>query len=555
MESGVARCNAYADGVLAGDILAPRTIKQAARRYKKNLKDKRFTFDERAANAAVHNMERFKHAKGKQFQGKRIILEPWQCFVVCQIFGFKWRDTGLRLFNKVYERVPRKNGKSLLAILIAIIMFGPDKEAGAEVYLGATSQEQAKELLFLPARYIINNNKPFKRKYGVQVNASTIVIPSDFSTLKAVIKEPDDGASPHCAIVDEYHKHKTSKQYDVFDTGMGAREQPLLMVTTTAGDNLGGPCKKLDDDCLAQLRGEFDQPNRLVIIYAPDKNDKWNSLTTLRKVNPNIGVSVSEKYLIEQLEVAKRRPEKQPDFRTKHLNEWVGSASPWLNPLKWQRNSKPKLFDKFRGFSAHAAADLASRKDCNSITVIWKNDKGEYYSKTWFFVPEAALEVVDDYKAYQISGELVVTPGNATDQAYIEKFILELHQKYSIRSWAFDDYQGDYIMTRLQDQGLNVINYGQNVKNMSQPMKEVEALTDEGAFYNDGNACMSWMIGNVFCYKDLKDNIYPRKANKDDPKCKIDGPVSCIMAMGRWLQDDEPPGRLDDFLDNPIGAG
>ncbi len=461
------------------------------------------------------------------------------------------KKTGLRRFRRGYLRIPRKNGKSLLAIIIMLLLFAADGEPGAEIYLGATSQEQAKDLLFNPAKFIVEKDEKFQRRFGIEVNASNLVIPGNFSTFKSVIKNPDDGASPHGAVVDEYHKHKVSDQYDVFDTGLGARRQPFLLVTTTAGADLSTPCKIMDDDCINQLEGQFEDDSRLVLVFAPDKKDKWNSKRTLAKVNPNIGVSVSEDYLLDQLQIAKRTAAKQNDFKTKHLNLWVGAASPWMNLLVWQRQSRPGKLQEFENCPAHGGVDLASRKDCNAITLTWKNSDGEYFTKSWFFVPRAALEVNDLYGVYENSGELIVTEGNQTDQAAIEELILELDAKYDVKSWGFDDYQGDYIMMRLQDQGLQVVNYGSTVKNFSQPMKEIDALTDDGLLWNCGNGCMVWQMGNVHAFTDQKDNIFPRKANKDDPKCKIDGPVSAIMSMGRWLADDDE-GSLDDFLSDPV---
>ena len=215
-------------------MLAPETIKRACERHISDLKRDDLVYDAESADAAIDNIELFVHPKGA-LQGQNIHLEPWECFAVAMIFGWKWKKNGLRRFRRAYFRIPRKNGKSLLAISIALLMFSADGEPGAEVYLGATGQEQAKDILFRPAKFITEKADGFIDAYGIEVNASSLVIPENFSRLQAVIKKPDDGTNPHCAVVDEYHLHDTDDQYAVFDTGMGAREQPLLLVTTTAG--------------------------------------------------------------------------------------------------------------------------------------------------------------------------------------------------------------------------------------------------------------------------------------------------------------------------------
>jgi len=537
MKSGVERCNDFVEAVLSGKLAAPETVKQACARYRADFDNPKFIFDEFAADAAVHNIERFKHPKGR-WQGKPVVLENWQCFVVCNLFGWKRRATKLRRFRRGYLRVPRKNGKTMLAILIALVMFGPDMEPGAEVYLGATGQDQADELLFYPAKFIVEQSPEYKKHFGVEVRAKSLVIPANFSKFRSVIRKPPDGSNPHCAIVDEYHLHDDSSQVDTFDTGMGAREEPLMLITTTAGSNLSGPCKEYDDDCLDLLEGKFEHDSRFVMIYALDKDDSWEDLESWLKVNPNAGLTVDVEFLQDQLAEARRNPSKQNELRTKHANEWVGAATTWLNILLWQRQSKPSLFEKFRDCPCYGGVDLATRNDANAVSLIFKNEDGEYFQYIRLYVPEGAVRKNPKYKTFVNSGEMIVTPGEATDQARIEEDILAMQEEFDVRGWGFDPYQGAYIMRRCYEQGLEVVEYGNTVKNISPPMKEVEALVEEGTFYNDGNAAMTWMVGNVVCFVDVKDNIFPRKQNRHDKKSKIDGPVSMFMGVGMWLADE-----------------
>lgn len=533
--NGVERCNQYVSDVLNDVIPSCHTIKLACKRYKNDFKNEELFFDERAANVAVANIERLCHAKGK-LQGQHIKLENWQCFSVCNLFGWKWKKNNLRRFRRAYKRVPRKNGKSLLAIAIALQMFGPDQEPGAEVYLGATSQDQAKDLLFLPAKYIVEKSTKFKNRFGIDINANTLVIPENFSVLKSVIRKPDDGTNPHCALVDEYHLHDTNEQYAVFDTGMGSREQPLLLVTTTAGSNLGGPCKELDDECVKILQGEFDDESMFILIYKPDEGDEWDDPETLFKVNPNIGVSVSKDYLIDQQNIARRSASAQNDFRTKHLNEWVGARTVWMNMLAWRRQQKDRL-EEFKHCPLYLAVDLASRKDAAVIAGVFF-DGVERYSFEKYYAPEAAAEENDKYRKFALNGEMVLTPGSQTDQAFIEEEIKNLCSQYDVQSIGFDDWQADYMMTRLLDCGLPVVNFNQTVRNMSAPMKELEAHVLDGKFWHSENSCTTWMMGNVVAKVDAKEHIYPRKENDNDKRCKIDGAVALIMAMGLTLTEE-----------------
>lgn len=548
--NGVERCNKYVADVLSGEIAAPKTIVLACQRYRRDFENKDIYFDDKAANTAVSNIERLPHAKGR-LQGTKIRLENWQCFFICNLFGWKWVKNGFRRFRRAYKRVPRKNGKSLLAICIALNMFGPDMEPGAEVYLGATGQDQARDLLFSPAKYIVNKSKSFRDRFGIEINASSLIIPANFSQLKAVIKKPDDGYNPHCAVVDEYHEHETDEQYATFDTGMGSREQPLLLVTTTAGSNLAGPCKEMDDECIKILEGVFNDESLFVLIYTLDEGDDWSNPDVLRKVNPNIGVSVSEDYLIDQQNIAKRSSTAQNAFRTKHLNEWVGTRSAWMNMLAWQRQKKAISLEEFEGADCFVAVDLSSKKDITSICILFKRD-GHYYCFNKFYAPESAILDNDKYRQFITSGELVETPGSTTDYAFVEEELKSLAKRFRVEYFIFDQWQANYLITRMQESRLPVMELPMTTKNLSDSMKEVEARVLERELWHDGNTCMTWQIGNVTAKTDARNNIYPRKENENDHRCHIDGPVTLIMAMNRWQLNQD--SGLSDFLSNPVSV-
>jgi len=548
--NGSKRCRRYVDDVLSGKQPAPAYIRLACKRFSDDLEREDIFFHDDAADDAIKNIETLQHAKGR-WQGQLIHLEDWQCFAVGSIFGWKWVDTRLRRYRYFYLRVPRKNGKSLLGICIALVFFAADQENGAEVYLGATGQDQARDLLFNPAKYIISSNKGWRDRFGIDVNASSLVIPANFSQLKAVIKKPDDGTSPHCAIVDEYHLHETNEQYAVFDTGMGAREQPLLMVTTTAGASLGGPCHELDAECIKMLESNLDMDSTFAMIYAPDPDDDWSDADTFRKVNPNLNISVSEDYLLDQLKRAMISAERQSEFRTKHCNEWVGATCVWMNMLAWQRQKMDMRLEDFMGESCHVAIDLAEQKDCSSVAVLFKRD-GKYYGFCKHFVPEAAFQWNDKYKAFALGGHIETTPGNAQDYGEIKKYIEWLASNFTVKTCVFDPWQANQMMQELVATGLEVYKFTQQFSSYSDPMKTLETAVLDGNFYHNGDPVLTWMMGNVAAYISKDSHIKPVKSNANNPRCKIDGAVAMIMAMKAYTMQEEDYGSLSAWLADPV---
>lgn len=532
----------YAHDVVSGKVVVGRFVRLACQRFLDDLKRKdwEFVYDVGKADRAVRFMELMPHTKGKWSAKKqRLVLEPWQCFIECNLFGWAHRETGLRRFREAYEEVPRKNGKSLRLAARALFLFAADGEAGAEVYSGATTEKQAHEV-FRPAWQMVQKLTGLRDRFGIEQsgnpkNPGPMFVTEDMSKFETLIGKPGDGASPSAAMIDEYHEHDTDHMVDAMQTGMGAREQPLLSIITTAGSNLGGPCYEKRRDIIRILEGQVIDDGTFGVIYGIDEDDAWDDPESLKKANPNYGISVFPDFLLAQLAQAKRSASKQNSFRTKHLNQWVGARTVWMNMLAWQRQRRPFELEEMRGCRCYAAVDLASKKDVAPIGLLF-DKAGEWYFKPIFFAPEDAAEENDKYRDFATDGHLILTPGSMTDYGFIEEKLKELAKSLDLQEVAFDDWQANYLMTRLTDTSIKVVDFNQTVRNMSEPMKEVEARILARKLWHDGNPMMTWMMGNVAARMDAKENIYPRKDNENDPRCKIDGPVTLIMAAGRAMQ-------------------
>jgi phage terminase large subunit-like protein len=538
----------YAEDVCAGRIIAGKYVRLACQRFLDDLKrtDWPYRFDDAAANRACEFMQLMPHTKGKwAAQKNRLEFQPWQCFIECNLFGWLHRETGKRRFREAYEEEPRKNGKSIRLAARGIYLFAADGESGAEVYSGATTEKQAYEI-FRPAWQMVQKLPGLRERYGVEQsgnakNPGPLYITEDMSKFETIIGKPGDGSSPHAALIDEYHEHDTDHMVDAMQTGMGAREQPLLSIITTAGSNLGGPCYEKRRDVIRILEKQVEDETIFGIIFGIDEDDPWDSPASLKKANPNYGISVFEDFLLAQLAQAKRSATKQNAFRTKHLNDWVGARTVWMNMLAWQRQKRHMTVEDFRGVPCWMGVDLASKIDVAALVMLFERDQ-QFFCIPRFYVPEAALEENDKYRQFATSGDLIVTPGVQTDTGFIEEDIKKFAAIAKLEDAGFDDWQANDLMNRLQSTSLKdkVVNFNQTVRNMSEPMKEVEARVLSRRLWHDGNPMMTWMMGNVAAKIDAKENIYPRKENDNDPRCKIDGPVALITAMGRALSGREP---------------
>ncbi len=568
--TNVDKAMAWARSVLKGKFPACRYIHQAIERHFDDVAASRskaypYKFDAAKAEKKLRIMQLLPHTKGEwAFKRQLITLEPWQLFGLACTFGWVRKKGGYRRFRESYWEVPRKNGKSVIAAGVGISMFTADNEFGAEVYAGATSEKQAWEV-FRPARLMVSRSPMLIEAAGIEVNASNLNIPSNGSRFEPLIGNPGDGASPSCAIIDEFHEHDTAAQYDTMLTGMGARRQPLMFIITTAGANIEGPCYDKRRQVIEMLSGTVPDDELFGYIWTLDEGDDWTDTKNLAKANPCMGVSVFQEYLESQLARALRSARFTNTFKTKHLNLWVSAKTGFFNMERWKGcEDKTLTLEQFEGQEWMAGFDLARKLDMNSrARLFWREIDGKihYYSVApAFWVPEDTANDVDNkrmterFQAWVNSGHLIATPGAEVDYREILEDTKEANKLAPIRESPIDPHGATGLSHDLDDEGFNPITITQNYTNMSDGMKELEAAIEAGRFHHDGNPIMTWCIGNVIG-KNLPGNddvVRPIKQGDDN---KIDGAVALIMAIGRVLAQTQLGNSVDNFMDairNPI---
>ena len=549
----------YARDVVEGRIAACKWVRLAAQRHLNDLArsdagDWPYVFNPeltdpqgkvyRPSERICRFAELMPHIKGDWArEGMRISLEPWQVFILAVGFGWIHRITLKRRFRVIDLFVPRKNSKSTLASIIGNFMLAVDGEFGAEVYSGATSQDQAMEV-FKPALLMARATPEYRQRYGVIVNASNLSVADTNSKFEPVIGKPGDGASPSCAIVDEYHEHKTPDLYETMQTGMGARSQPLVLVITTSGTNVSGPCYTHQVELQKILEGTIENEQRFGIIFTIDEDDDWTSEESLIKANPNYGISVDAEFLRLQQRDAIADPRKQNTFKTKHLNIWCAAASPWINLYNLQQSGDPSLImESFAGEECVAGLDLASTTDIASKLNLFKREiegVDHYYAISRSYVPEAAVEKPDNahYRGWVNSGHLIQTAGNMIDLELIQQDVLDDSEIVAMREVAKDQWGGQQLGANLANEGIEVVDIPMQVRYLSAPMKYIAALIDAEPprFHHDGNPAFVWMMSNVEVKADHNENIFPRKQRAEN---KIDAAIALIVAMSRAMAPTE----------------
>jgi len=537
----------HAQRVTTGEILSCKWVKLAAKRFVTDLRntESRWFFVPDIANEVCRVAELMRHEKG-QLQGQRFHLEDWQVFILCNIFGFVDED-GIRKYREAFILVPRGNGKSPLAAIIGNWMAWFDGEPGAEVYCGAASEGQAHEV-FRPAKAMLEQEPELTKRYGITVGAKSIYQTSTRSRFKPVIRNPKDGASIYCAILDEWHEALDAVQYDCFKTGANKRKNSLLLEISTAGVSTQSPCLEKQREVEKVLDGTVDNDRLFGIIYTVDPEINWTTREALVMANPNLGISNDEEALLLDQQEAVRNSAKQNIFRCKHLNQWMTATTAWMNATNWQAAAvrEPLTEEFFKSCECFIGLDLASTTDIAAAVKVFRklqDGKYHYYIVPRFYLPEARTSdpTAQHYQRWVHDGHLISTDGAEIDYARITADLQKDVEQYNVKTLCYDPWGATDITQQFESRtGIMRVKVPMQVKFLSEPMKRLESGVLNGTMHHNNNPCMNWQMSNVEIKTDFNDNIFPRKNKPED---KIDGPVATIIALSQAIQAPEPPKK------------
>lgn len=540
----VTAADKYCHDVVAGKIPACSWVKMACQRQIDDLaRDWEYEFDAPAGDRACCFIELLPHVKGS-WDSKTIVLEPWQKFIVSTVYGWKRKADGYRRFATVYVEVPRKNAKSTLLAAVSLYAMALDGEEGSEVYSAATNRDQAK-VVFNIARQMANKSPEFRDRFGVEVREHKILQLSSQSIMEPLAGDSKglDGLNVHLAGIDELHAHKTRAVFDVLETATGSREQPLIWSITTAGSNQAGICYEQRSYLTKVLQNVTPDETYFGAIYTLDDGDDPFDPMVWAKANPNYGVSVKEKDMERLAHKAQETPSAKNNFLTKRLDVWVNAMSAWLDPVAWAACADSIRLEDFEGEDCIIAVDLASKIDIAAAKLTF-NREGTIYEFGRYYLPEETVRSArnSQYSGWVDEGRIITTPGFRISYDKIRDDILEDHERFHVLEVVVDPWQATHLETQLMEENVEVVELRNTVQNFSEPMKEIEADVIAGTYKHDGCPVMSWMISNVVCFMDAKENVYPRKESEPN---KIDGVVASIMAKNRWIYREPEDGGIE----------
>jgi phage terminase large subunit-like protein len=533
----------YTDDIQKGVIPAGIHLKNAVARFTNDYK--RATEGEDEANSwdfswdAVEKVVKFIH-KLKHFTGesskKHFDLQPWQLFIVANLYGFFNKD-GTRRFQTAYIELGRKNGKTALVAALSLYHLIADGEDGAEVLFAANSLDQAKigfnmvdgfAMGYDPDETIVRHR--YKDIYFDDTNSFIKVLAADSNKL--------DGYNCSLGVVDEFHSAPDSKVRDVLRSSMGMRKNPMLITITTAGFDKNLPCYELRTVITDILSGTKKDDSIFGVIYSLDDKDDWKDPKNWIKSNPNLDVTVKSSFIEKQVQQAINSPSDEVGVKTKNLNIWCDSATTWIPDEYIIKATRKLKKDDFNGGECFIGADLSTNVDLTAVAYHFlKDDKHYFFVDYYIPIDTLKTKVHADmvyYREWVQKKYLKTTPGNVTDYDYITRDILDMGEKVDIVDVFYDKYNATQWVVQCTEQGLNMTPFGQNIGNFNNCTKEFERLILGGKIIIDDNPITRYCLRNVELRYDFNGNCKP---NKESDKKKIDGTIAMLQALAAWIQN------------------
>lgn len=530
--------------------------------------------------------------------GKPFVPELWEWVIYLNLYCWFEKDKpNIRRFNEAFIYLPRKNGKTTaFGAVPSLISIFVDPEKRSQNFCCAADVEQA-ALNFRHASYMVEQNPRLLNRLtqGRVRHGSRYMEHNNGRTLKVLssIADTKHGLSPNYVGVDEVHAHANRELIDVMVTGTAARENPIIVYTTTADYDRPSVCNDLYKRAKAICGGIQSDPSFLPIIYEAEPTDDWKDAKVWEKANPNYGITINKRYFVKEINRVQNSPQLLNRFLRLHLNIKTSVETTWVYPYVWAAtNPKAKdpltvtqirdqmerypdwfsvvgteqwkapsvdillnqqaqyytwFFKKVSDLQeapCFAAYDNASVKDIASLTLFFP-ETHDLLSFNW--VPAESIEQrsVEEQIPYQIwyqCGLINNTPRTAIEEDTITSAMLGdegdgiLHHFEDLRVVAFDAWGANNIANKLIDDGLKCRKYPQSYAGMNQPCKQIEAWLEHKNLFHGGNPVLAWMINNTMIAQDNNDRIRPDRKNSTD---KIDGIVSSLMAIGAWLYDDQ----------------
>ena len=485
--------------------------------------------------------------------GKPFKLRKFQIKFIQDVYGpHKGSDVdATRLVRRAVLSIGRKNGKTaLIAALVLVHLHGPERINNGEIYSAANEREQAAQVYKFCCQIIkADPDQELSRDLKMVDSTKTIVHYDSGSFYKALSAEAGTkhGLNPTVVIYDELAQAKNRDLFDVLDTSMGAREEPLFITISTQSADPQHTLSLIIDD---GLKG--NDPTTVVHLYAvPDDEEDIYDEAVWFKSNPALGDFRNVDDVRALARRAKRMPSFEATFRNLYLNQRISTVSPLIPRAEWI-GCLDKDCTLEDGEDIYLALDLSATTDLTAMVAVSVHDGDR--TRCWFWKPEDTIRDHEDrdrvpYSLWVKQEVIQTAPGRAVHYGFVAQEIAKLMAEYNVVGLAYDRWRINDLLRELNAIGIDVwvdgkdeslagclrlCPWGQGFKDMAPAIDALEVAVLERTLKHNGNPCLTWNFSNAVVLKDPSGN---RKMDKSKARFRIDGAVATAMGLGLKARD------------------
>lgn len=565
----------YAAGIKSGALVSGKYIKLAVDRFYRwieTAEDDGYYLDHEAGMRVINFFVKcINHTKGAGVAGKPFELSPFQQFTQYNLFAWKKTSDGTRRIKTVYDQRAKKNGKSAEMAGMSLYVMADDGENEAEIYVGATKEDQAK-ICWTAAKNFIES--PLANQYlkamGFTTRLKEIRFNGNGSKMMPLggDSKTQDGINSHFSIIDEYHAHKDDGVKENLESSAVLRVQPVTYHITTAGNNIQSVCYNYAQVCKSVLDGTNDEDDSLwIMIHEMDQDDDWSDTKNWIKANPLLGNGLSMDRLLDEYHKCVLQPSKLRGFKTKNLNMWVDEQDPWIENEVWMRNNDKVKIENFIKFGCVGAFDLSTTTDLTSLAFMSYPDEDGVQDLICFnFCPKDTIDKRsrEDRVPYRFWSELAMadycvipkgqqydhlrnevnvltaSEGNVVDYNVMQDYVEKYNFTFLAESVNYDRHNSTQLVTNLGEAGVNLFQFAQTIMFYSTPTKEFEKLALSGKLRHGGNPILQWSLTGCGIYEDPNENI--RLSKKHSTK-RIDPLIASVMAQAGIMHQPDTENK------------
>lgn len=532
------RVEAYKKGVLDGSIISNRWIMLAIQRgnldhdredlyYSKEAVDRVFEFFSFLSIPIKKKPRQFK-------------LTPYQAWIISELFGWYRVKDDTRRYRYGVIHTARKSGKTMYAVSILLYLFCYDREYDPEAYLLATTREQASQALKYSKTIVKNSKRLNKRITRKQYSLTHSLKGEGICKTLASVAERLDSLNPNGCIIDEMHAHEDLSLYNVMKSGVMARENPLILITSTAGFHRDYPYFSMLERAKKVLLGEAENDSMFYALYTLDDTDEVEDSSTWVKANPNLGVTIPINALDIEWDQAKSSIIERLNFIVKNLNVYQDSETNWIPDEDYMKCFRPVDINSFKGCKAYIGTDLSATRDIASLAIIIEDEDGKFHLFPEFYFPQNETKKLRssgiDFTEWIEKGWIHELQDKTINHDYIFERIQFYNEFLDIVSIGYDPWNANLLFPKVElELGIKCLSCRQNTSFFNFPLKYLEKQIFEQNINLSVNPVLRWMFRNVVLYFDGNNNVKIAKNKSDD---SVDGAVAAAMAIGMWIEEN-----------------